>query len=328
MTINLSKETVSLVTITVQEKGSVKKSKRSLWASLDLLVVAGFMLVIGIIWRIMDQFVLGLGSTWMNIMPSKLFPLLIILVIFWKYRRDEFGIVLGLSKKQFKAQVTVGLAMVLFISILIDIGGTVFYAIFLDPTYPLELHIINQSLLGYLFVFFLVNAFFEETLFRGLLQNSLKTRISLNKAIFLSAICFGIWHAGWPLVNGLTGIDVIIQVLSMVFFTTILGLLFGVYYAYFSSGQSLVGPIIAHTFFNFVSECFKIGPEPVIQGPDLIFSTPGLMSVSLILFITVFSFLFVIFWHFKIDQVTDLLNRIKVRAMIKIKVLSSAISLK
>ena len=269
------------------------------------------MLAIAVVWRVVDQFVLRLGSTWMNIMPSKLFPLLIMLGFFWRYRRSEIDSVLGLSKKNFRAQVFMGIIMTLLISIFIDIGGTIIYGTLIDPTYPLQLHIINPDLLGYLFSFFLVNAFLEESLFRGLLQNSFKTRISPNRSILLSAFTFGIWHAGWPLVNGITGTDVIIQVTSMVFFTTILGLLFGVYYEYFSSGQSLVGPIIAHTFFNFVSECFKMGPEPVIQGPDLIFSTPGLMAVSFLLFFGVFIFLFVIFWRFRIEQVEGLWNRIQ-----------------
>jgi len=300
-----------LVTIATQESESPEEMKNSYWSSLDLLSVAGIMLTIGIVWRVVDQFVLGLGSTWMNIMPSKLFPFLIMIGFFLKYRRTEIGSVLGLSRKQLRAQIVTGLLMVFFISILIDVGGTVIYATFLNPSYPLQLHILNLDLLGYTFFFFLVNAFLEESLFRGLIQNSIKTRLSANRAIFISAILFGAWHAGWPLVNGLTGTDALVQVSSMVFFTTILGLLFGVYYEHFSSAQSLVGPIIAHTFFNFISESFKVGPEPVIQGPDLIFSSPGLMIISLLLFLGVFVFLFGIFWRYKIEDIAELWNRMK-----------------
>jgi membrane protease YdiL (CAAX protease family) len=305
----------------MQENDSSEPTKNSIWSSLGLLPIAGIMLTISIMWRVVDQFVLGLGNTWMNIMPSKLFPFLIILGIFWIYRRSEVDSVLGLSRKQFRAQFATGIVMVLLISLLIDIGGTILYATILDPTYPLELHIINPELIGYTFVFFLVNAFLEESLFRGLLQNSLKTRVSVKKAIFISAIAFGAWHAGWPLVNGLTGVNALIQVSTMVFFTTILGLLFGVYYEFYSSGQSLVGPIIAHTFFNFVSEGFKLGPEPVIQGPDLVFSTPGLMIVSLLLFLAVFSFLFVIFWRYRIEQAASIWNRLKKQVAVNIRVL-------
>jgi membrane protease YdiL (CAAX protease family) len=209
-----------------------------------------------------------------------------------------------------RLQLSVGIIMGLMISGLVDIGGTVVYAMFLDPTYPLDLHILNGGFLGYSFIFFLTNAFMEETLFRGLLQNGLKTRITPNRAIVVSAVVFGFWHAGWPLVNGGGSREVFMQVSMMVFFTTILGLLFGIYYERFSSGQSLMGAIVAHTIFNFVSENFKIGPEPAIQGPDLVFSTPGLMAVTLVMFFSTFSAFFVIFWRYKIEQVSNLWGNI------------------
>ncbi|MFW9794584.1 MAG: lysostaphin resistance A-like protein, partial [Candidatus Thorarchaeota archaeon] len=168
------------------------------------------------------------------------------------------------------------------------------------------------------FFFFLTNAFMEETLFRGLLQNGIKTRITPNKAIILSAIAFGLWHAGWPLVNGGTSREVLMQVTMMVFFTTILGLLFGIYYERFSSGQSLLGAIIAHTIFNFVSENFKIGPEPAIQGPDLAFGTPGLLAVTLVMFFSTFSVFFVMFWRNRIEQISVLWGSItnRIRSML------------
>ncbi len=222
-----------MVTTAIHDSVKQEKEKRSYWSSLNLLIVSGIMMTIAIIWRVADQFVFQLGSTWMNIMPSKLFPFIIILVFFWKYRRREIDSVLGLSRKQLRAQIGVGIVMVLLISILIDFGGTVIYATLLDQAYPLELHIINPELLGYMFIFFLTNAFLEETLFRGLLQNSLKTHFSPSRAILLSAITFGLWHSGWPLVNGSIGNALLVQVASMVFFTTILGLLFGVYYEQF-----------------------------------------------------------------------------------------------
>lgn len=299
-----------MVQTTVQEKAPSMKDNQSLWTRLDLLTISGIMLVIGTIWRITDQFVLGLGDTWMNIMPSKLFPFLIILGFFWRYRRQEIDSVLGLSKNQMKVQLVVGIIMGLMISVLIDIGGTIVYATFIDRAYPLDLYILNAGLLGYSFLFFVTNAFMEETLFRGLLQNGLKTRLTPNRAIIISALMFGFWHAGWPLVNGGATREVLIQVAMMVFFTTILGLLFGIYYERFSSGQSLLGLIAAHTIFNFVGENFKIGPEPVIQGPDLVFATPGLMVVTLLMFFSVFAAFFVILSHYKIEQVSAHWQRI------------------
>jgi len=165
---------------------------------------------------------------------------------------------------------------------------------------------LNEELLGYMLFFFLTNAFLEETLFRGLLINAFKTRQTTNRAILLSAVVFGIWHAGWPIVNGATGTDAMNQVVSMVFFTAILGIFLGIYYERFNSGQSLVGPILVHTMFNFVSECFKIGPEPVIQGPDLVFLNLGLMATTFLMFFLIFIPLGIFLWRFRLEQVLTL----------------------
>jgi membrane protease YdiL (CAAX protease family) len=267
------------------------------------------MLTIAVVWRIVDQFVLGLGATWMNIFPSKIFPFLIILGFFLKFRSNELDSVLGLSREKVRSHLAFGILIGIIISMGIDFGGTIIYALLIDPTYPLQLHILNEELLGYMFIFFLTNAFLEETLFRGLLINGFKTRYSPNKSIMLSALIFGVWHAGWPLING--GDGVLVQVASMVFFTTILGIFFGIYYVKFTSGRSLFGPIAVHTIINFVSECFKIGPEPVIQGPDLVFSNNGLMSVTLLMFLLSFIPIGFFLSRFKLEQVTDWWLRVR-----------------
>ncbi len=302
-----------MVQATVQESVSTKRQESSKWSSLSLLTISGIMLSIGIAWRVVDQFVLGLGDTWMNIMPSKLFPFLIIIGFFWKFRSSEIGSVLGLSTNQLRVQLSFGLFLGILISFMIDVGGTVIYGIFLDPSYPLELRILNPELLGYMFLFFLTNAFLEETLFRGLLQNAFKTRVSPNRAIGLSALIFGLWHAGWPIVNGGPIREVMTQVATIVFGTIILGLLFGFYYEKFSSGQSLVGVIVAHTILNFVGECFKIGPEPTMQGPDIVMHNAGIMTVTFALFFGTFLTLFIVFWRYKIENAATLRHRLTKR---------------
>ncbi len=298
-----------MVTTQIQENTETEHEGLSSWTSAGLLKIAGIMLTIAVAWRIVDQFVLGLGSTWMNIFPSKLFPFLILLGFFWKYRPHEIGSVLGLSRDKFQARLTIGIMIGIIFAIGIDLGGTIIFALFIDPTYPLQLHIINEGLLGYMFLFFLVNAFLEEILFRGLLQNAFKTRYSVNASIMISAVLFGVWHAGWPLVNGAVGVEALVDISTMVFFTLILGIFFGVYYEKFSSAKSLFGPIAVHTIVNFVNECFKIGPEPIIQGPDMVFSNSGMMTVTLLIFILVFIPLSLFLWKFKLEQVTAFWQR-------------------
>ncbi len=77
----------------------------------------------------------------------------------------------------------------------------------------------------------------EEALFRGLLLNAAKTRLSSNASIMLSAIIFGLWHAGWPLVNGAMGGEALGGVFSIVFFTMILGIFFGGISGYYGGGS-------------------------------------------------------------------------------------------
>jgi membrane protease YdiL (CAAX protease family) len=297
-----------MVTTQAQELVESARSESSLWSSIGLLKIGGIMLTIAVVWRIVDQFVLGLGDTWINILPSKLFPFLIILAFFWKYRPKEVESVLGLSRSRIRAQFALGLLVGVVFVLGIDFGGSVVYALFFDPTYPLEFHILNGNLLGYTLIFFLTNAFLEETLFRGLILNAFKTRLTPMISISLSAIIFGFWHAGWPIING--GTDVLGQAVSMVFFTMILGIFFGIYYERFSSASSLVGPIAIHTIINFFSENFKFGPEPVIQGPDLAFSNAGLMVATLLMFLLVFIPLGLILWKYKIEQVANIWQRL------------------
>jgi len=299
-----------MVITQIQEKSELEHNDISTWTSTGLIKIAGIMLTISAIWRIVDQFVLNLGSTWMNIFPSKLFPFLILLGFFWKYRPHEIGSVLGLSRDRIKSRLVIGILIGFIFAIGIDIGGTVLYGVFIDPTYPLQLHILNEELLGYMFIFFLTNAFMEEALFRGLILNAAKTRLSSNVSIMLSAIIFGLWHAGWPLVNGAMGGEALGGVASIVFFTMILGIFFGIYYERFSSSRSLLGPIAVHTIINFVNECLKVGPEPVIQGPDMIFANSGLMMMTfLMLFLTIIP-LGIVLWKTKLEQVNNFWLRV------------------
>jgi membrane protease YdiL (CAAX protease family) len=290
--------------VQTQKMAESTSEETSSWASIGLFRISGIMFSLSVVWRIIDQFVLSLRSTWLNILPSKLFPFLILLGFFWKYRPQEIASVLGLSHDRLRAQLAIGLLIGAIFTIGIDFGGTIVYALFLDSTYPLELHILNADLLWYTFFFFLTNAFLEETLFRGLLINTFKIKMSSMTAILLSAFIFGIWHAGWPIING--GADVLGQVASMIFFTMVLGLLFGIYYERFSSASSLIGPITVHTIVNFFSENFKLGPEPVIQGPDLIFSSTGLMTTTLLIFFLVFIPLGLFLWKFRIERISGL----------------------
>jgi len=262
-------------------------------SSVNLLPTAFAMLVIGVVWRIADIFVFNFGTTWMNILPSKLGPLLILLIVFWNQREN----LLGLTKDNFRAHFLIGLCIGLSFFFVIESLGTILFAMFIDTSYPLDLNIINPELLLYAFGFFFVNAVYEEVLFRGVLQNSFRSKMSANQAILLSAIIFALWHIFWPLANGIT-----IGGILLLVFTGVIGLFFGVYYEYFSSRRSLIGPIVAHTLLNFLNENFKIGPIPTPQGPDTMFPDPLMIPVMLVIFLIVFGIYFFFAFKSKVEN--------------------------
>lgn len=273
------------------------------WSRIGLLPLAGLILVMAVIWRVVDVFVLGLGATWINIMPSKLFPFLIILGLFLKYRRAEVGTVLGLNRRQLRIQVLIGFIIGCSMYVLIEIVPPLVFETFFNQSYPLNLTVLYADILWYQFIFFFTNALLEETLFRGLIQNGLRPRFTPNRAIMISALAFGIWHLCWPAVDALSGNGSLSQAVSMLVFTAILGLFFGTYYEKFSSRATLAGPITIHTLVNFLNEDLKLGPALSTQGPDFTFTGPTLMGITFIFLLVTLVVLIKLSSSTKVDQV-------------------------
>lgn len=306
-----------MMTSIVREVAREEESE-SLWSRLSLQSIAILMFTIAVAWRIVDVLILGLGDTLVNILPSKLFPLLIMVGLFWRYRRSELESVLGLSRNNLRSHIAIGLVVGVAMYLLIDAGGVILYALFIDSSYPLALTIPFVELLWYQLIFFALNAFLEETLFRGLIQNSLRTRHSVNFAILVSAVIFGLWHIIWPIVNGFSSEIALNQVASMVAFGIIFGAFMGVFYEKFTKRSSLLGPIIAHTLVNFFNESFRLGPEPAIQGPDVIYGSPALLGLTMAMFIGTFIVLFYFVTRYTLDDLRDAWKRLAERIPIEI----------
>ncbi|MFW9800481.1 MAG: CPBP family intramembrane glutamic endopeptidase [Candidatus Thorarchaeota archaeon] len=299
------------MTSTVTEGVETSSESDCIWFRLDLITIGALMLALAAAWRIIDVFVLGLGNTWINILPSKLFPMLILVGFFWVYRRGETRTVLGLSREHLGSSVIVGFLVGVTIYILIDAGAIVLYGLYVDPTYPLDFSIPYAELLWYQFMFFSTNAVLEETLFRGLLQNGLKTRISVRWAILTSAFLFAIWHLVWPVVNATPDGFGVSEAVGIMVFSVVFGTFQSVYYECFSGGRSLVGPIVTHTLVNFFNESFRIGPEPMIQGPDVAYSSPVLTGMMLVMFLLTMTILLIVMSKFRIGQVDSLRERLR-----------------
>ncbi|MBN2229710.1 MAG: CPBP family intramembrane metalloprotease [Candidatus Thorarchaeota archaeon] len=270
---------------------------------IELLPLALILITIAVVWRQIDIFILGLGDTWMNILPNKLFTMLIILGIFWRYRRSEIEPILGLSRNNLRTQLAMGTIIGLVMIFFMDSLPVILYGTFIDTAYPLNLNIIAINMLWYQFLFFLCNAVVEESLFRGMLQNGLNTYTTPNRAILISAIIFGIYHVCWPILKLLTGGFNAGEAFSMLLFSGITGGFFGIYYEKFSSRKSLMGPIAAHTLINFINENFKIGPEIADQGPDLAFGNPAILGIAAVMFLVTMTFLIAFVWRYRIESV-------------------------
>jgi membrane protease YdiL (CAAX protease family) len=303
---------VSQMTITevAQEPQSKEPISEHPLSRIGLLHMAGLLFLVAVVWRIVDIFVLGLGDTWINIMPSKLFPLLIIVGVFWEYRKAEFSSVLGLAKGlYFRTQIVLGIGIFAAWHLMLNVFPKVIYGA-IDPTYTVSFAVLNVEILWYLFLFFLTNGFLEEVLFRGLLQNTFRQRTSTFGAILLSGLLFGVWHVTWPLVNGLDSGFSVGQAISLVVFSTIFALFYGYYYENFSSRRTLVGTITAHTFMNFINENFKVGSDPLVQGPDYFYGSPTLLGLTIGMFLITFVVLTFMAYKYRIEDVQNHWHRI------------------
>ena len=280
--------------------------KESFWTKSGLMTLTGIMLLFGSIMRIIDIFVLGLGDDWINILPSKLIPLLLLVGVFWKYRTSETVSVLGLNNYRLKQFIVFGIIFGVALYLTTDVLSYIAYAA-IDSTAALEMSVlVGPPLLVYTFFFFAVNAFYEETLFRGLIQNSFRERYGVGVGIFSSAVIFGFWHITWPFQRALeTGVFPVGEAAVMVIFSGILGGVFGICYEKFSARKTLLGTITAHTLLNYFNENLKFALNTGIQGPDLSFINPTHMAIGLIFALGFFIVSSAYFWRYRLDNVAD-----------------------
>jgi membrane protease YdiL (CAAX protease family) len=201
--------------------------RKSGWVHVPLLGLAGLFLFIGVLWRNVDVFILGLSESWLNILPSKLFPLLIILGFFWFYRRDQVSSVLGLDIHEPKRHVILGVIVGVTLFLMGDVVASIIYWVFIDSSVGLSVTIVQPGILWYSATFFLINAIYEEVLFRGVLQNGLREYTSVNRAIFFSASIFGVYHIIWPIYFAGTGVPIASHLFVYIVFSGLLGGIFG-----------------------------------------------------------------------------------------------------
>lgn len=299
-------------TESVQEIPQESEKDVSFWTKMKLIPLGILMVIIGFILRNIDIFVLNLDVFWTNIVLCKVLSLVILVSLFWVYRRKEIGPVLGLSRDNLSGHIVIGL----IIGIGMIVGSmwvsAVLYQMFVDPSLSIQfVTILGPELIVYTFAFFAINAVYEETLFRGLLQNGFRERYGPAIGILISSIIFGVWHIVWPIQTFFeTGIFPVREAMVKVVFSGVLGVVFGIYYEKFAGRKALTGTIVAHTFINYLNEGFKVIIGTVEPGPDLSFIDSLHMTIGLSITLAMFAVMILFFWKFKVADVSNSLSKI------------------
>ncbi len=105
-----------------------------------------------------------------------------------------------------------------------------------------------SKLLGSLASNFMQNGFFEEFLFRGVLQTRLRLLMGAGWAVVLQALVFGVWHIGLGFsTTGHAGL--IPAIASTIVYQSLFGLAFGIL---FERTRNLLVPSVAHVVLNSV----------------------------------------------------------------------------
>lgn len=224
------------------------------------------LLVIALIFRLIDIFVLRLDERLGEIILSKTLGFILVLVFLWLGARKLRDI--GLHSRGLTPSLLIGVIVTLLALV---VGYTVEMLVMSDRGASLQFVAIDPKAGvsgGILFALWLVlgnfvNSFMEEGLFRGVMIPLFRTRLSFWKVLWLQAILFGAWHLPWALKWYLTGKietpgEIAIGVVVNFFPQILLGLVWG--YMFLKTGN-LWTAWIAHTLTNTTLNLLHIAAE-------------------------------------------------------------------
>jgi membrane protease YdiL (CAAX protease family) len=130
----------------------------------------------------------------------------------------------------------------------------------------------------------IVNAFMEESIFRGVMLPQLMRRVSFGKANALQAFLFGLAHLVWPLISWVSGQatagEAIAEAGFLMVATTVGGLVFG--YLYYRT-DSLWTAFFAHLIDNVVGLFFHIQIASRLNAERDILMLASLGFIALVL---------------------------------------------
>jgi membrane protease YdiL (CAAX protease family) len=221
-------------------------------------ILAGIVLmIIALIFRLIDIFVLRLDERLGEIILSKALGFLLVLVFLWMIGRKPASI--GFHGKRLGQSLLIGIVItVLPFSIAYTVEWIVLQQMSQEPRLLFSAIDPKAGLTGgLLFALWLVtgnfiNSFMEEGLFRGVMLNLNRIRISFGKSNWLQALLFGTWHLVWVVKWYQTGTvstpgEISMAIVANFLPQICLGLVWG--YAYLKT-DNLWTAWIAHTLTN------------------------------------------------------------------------------
>ena len=257
------------------------------------IVVALTLFLIVVALRTIEIFVPGLDALPDKSIVSKVLGFLMVLGYLRVLRRPLRSI--GLHSRNFnKAFLIGGLSMITLYVVLYTIQ---FYRLSSSGETPrLIFAVINKETLvlgGLSFTLFhlfgqIVNAFMEESIFRGLMLPQLMRRFRFWQANVLQAFLFGLAHLVWPLMTWLGGQSTAEEALagaaSLLIFTAVGGLVFG--YLYYRTDSLWTG-IFAHLIDNSAALYFhiQIANRPNGETDILMLASLGFISLVILAWI-------------------------------------------
>ena len=257
-------------------------------------VLTGMLLMlIALLFRLIDIFVLRLDERLGEIILSKALGFVLVLLFIWAIGRKPDSI--GLHGRRVGEGLLIGVVItILPFIIAYTVEWVVLGQMGQEPRLLFSAIDPKAGVTGgLLFALWLVagnfiNSFMEEGLFRGAMLNLNRMRLSFGKAIWLQALLFGVWHLVWVVkwyqsgivsTPGQIGMAVVANFLPQI----CLGLVWG--YAYLKT-DNLWTAWLAHTLTNTTLNLLHVatvdGMDPGMSIRMTTFSIVSLFMLFLI----------------------------------------------
>lgn len=257
-------------------------------------ILAGILLMlIALLFRLLDIFVLRLDERLGEIILSKTIGFCLVLLFVWAIGRKPASI--GLHSRRLGDSLLIGTAItVLPFLVAYTVEWIVLQQMGQGPKLLFSAIDPKAGVTGGLFfaawlvIGNFINSFMEEGLFRGVMLNLNRIRLSIGKSNWLQALLFGAWHLVWVIKWYQTGIvstsgEITMGVIANFLPQICLGLVWG--YAYLKT-DNLWTAWIAHTLTNTTLNLLHVATlDAMDPGMSIRMTTFSIMSLFMMFLI-------------------------------------------